>query len=170
MVCEAGSASVFGQAETGKRLTLKPGQVIVWVDEIAAKAVGINMVEVKAADMADALATKGNINLYGIYFDTDKTAIKPQSDKTLGEVASLLKIDRSLKLEIGGHTDNTGDKNHNVKLSQDRAAAVVAALVKTYGIDAARLHAQGYGGNKPVASNASEDGRAKNRRVELRKL
>jgi len=149
---------------------MKPAQVIVWVDEIAAKAVAINMLEVKAADIADALATKGNINLYGIYFDTDQTAIKPASDKTLGEVATLLKIDRSLKLEIGGHTDSSGDKNHNLKLSQDRAASVVAALTKTYGADATRLHAQGYGGGKPIASNATEDGRAKNRRVELRKL
>jgi OOP family OmpA-OmpF porin len=170
MVCESGTSSVWGQVETGKRLMLKPAQVVVWVDEIASKAVAINMVEVKAEDMADALATKGNINLYGIYFDVDKTDIKPESDKTLHEVASLLKIDRSLKLEIGGHTDNTGDKNHNLKLSQDRAATVVASLVKNYGVDAARLRAQGYGGSKPVASNATEDGRAKNRRVELRKL
>lgn len=170
MVCESGTNSVWGQAETGKRLTLKPGQVVVWVDEIVAKAATINMVEVKAEDIADALATKGAIDLYGIYFDTDKTEIKPESDKTLDQVASLLKIDRSLKLEIAGHTDTTGDKNHNLKLSQDRAAAVVAVLINKYGIAATRLHAQGYGGSKPVAMNDTENGRAKNRRVELKKL
>lgn len=66
--------------------------------------------------------------------------------------------------------DNTGDKAHNEKLSAGRADTVVQALVKKYGIDAARLNAKGYGDAKPVASNASEDGRAKNRRVELRKV
>jgi OOP family OmpA-OmpF porin len=149
---------------------IKPGEILVGVDVVTAKAVEIRMVEVKAADMADALATKGAVNLYGIYFDTDKAELKPESTKTLDEMASLLKIDRSLRLEIAGHTDSTGDKAHNVKLSQDRATAVVDALVKKYGIDPARLKASGYGDGKPVAGNDTEDGRAKNRRVELKKL
>lgn len=148
---------------------IKPGQVIVAVDVVTAKSIAINMVEVKAADMADALATKGSVDLYGIYFDIDKTEIKPESGKTLDEVATLLKIDRSLKLEISGHTDNTGTAEHNVKLSEGRAQAVVDALVKKYGIDAARLSAKGYGDTKPVAPNTDETGRAKNRRVELSK-
>jgi OmpA-OmpF porin, OOP family len=145
-------------------------QIAVTVDVVTAKAVEIKMVEVKAADMADALATKGFINLYGIYFDTDKTEIKPESTAALDEVASLLKIDRSLKLEISGHTDNVGNKDHNAKLSEARAQAVMKALVTKYGIDAKRLTAKGYGDTKPVANNSAEDGRAKNRRVELRKL
>jgi len=149
---------------------IKPGEVLVVVDVVTAKAVEIRMVEVKAADMADALATKGTVSIYGIYFDVDKTDIKPESAKTLDEMASLLKIDRSLKLEISGHTDSTGDKDHNMKLSQGRAAAVVDVLVKKYGIDPARLQANGYGDTKPVAANDTEDGRAKNRRVELKKL
>ena len=127
------------------------------------------MVEVKAADMADALATKGFVDLYGIYFDTDKSEVKPESKATLDEVATLLKVDRSLKLEVSGHTDNTGDKAHNQKLSEQRAQAVVQALVASYGIDAKRLTARGYGDAKPVAANTSDDGKAKNRRVELRK-
>jgi len=149
---------------------IKPGEVLVVVDVVTAKAVEIRMVEVKAADMADALATKGTVSIYGIYFDVDKTDIKPESAKTLDEMASLLKIDRSLKLEISGHTDSTGDKDHNMKLSQGRAAAVVDVLVKKYGIDPARLQPNGYGDTKPVAANDTEDGRAKNRRVELKKL
>ena len=77
----------------------------------------------------------------------------------------------SLKLEIAGHTDSTGDTEHNLKLSQDRAAgAVVDALVKRYNIAPARLQAQGYGDRKPVAGNETEEGRAKNRRVELKRL
>jgi outer membrane protein OmpA-like peptidoglycan-associated protein len=149
---------------------MEDGEILVGVDIVIAKAVDINMVQVKASDLADALATKGSVDLYGILFDTDKTDIKAESDKTLGEVGNLLKIDRSLKLEISGHTDNTGDKDHNQKLSEGRAQAVVDALVKKYGIDAARLQAKGYGDTKPVAPNDNDADKAKNRRVELRKL
>ena len=128
------------------------------------------MVVVKAADIADALASKGVFDLYGVYFDTDKTDVKPESTATLDEVASLLKIDRSLRLEVSGHTDNTGSDAHNLQLSQGRAQAVVNALVKTYGIDATRLVAKGYGDTKPVAPNDNDADKAKNRRVELRKI
>ncbi len=143
---------------------------LVIVDVVASKAVDINMVTVKASDIADALATKGTFDLYGILFDTDKTAIKPESGKTLDEVGSLLKIDRALRLEISGHTDNTGDKDHNQKLSEGRAQAVVDVLVKKYGINPERLQAKGYGDARPVAANDSDANKAKNRRVELRKL
>jgi OmpA-OmpF porin, OOP family len=151
-------------------VVFKAGDVVVMVDVVTSKALENKMVEVKAADMADALATKGFVDLYGIYFDTDKTDIKPESVKTLDEIANLLKIDRSLKIQISGHTDKTGTADHNMKLSEGRAKAVVDALVKNYGIAAARLQAKGYGDTKPVAPNDTEDGRAKNRRVELRKL
>ncbi len=145
-------------------------QIMAVVDVVTAKAVDIRMVEVKAADMADALATKGSIALYGIYFDTDKSEVKAESKATLDEVATLLKIDRSLRIEISGHTDSTGDKAHNAKLSEARAQAVLQALVANYGIDPKRLTAKGYGDSKPVAPNTSEENRAKNRRVELRKI
>ena len=154
----------------GRKVDTQPGQVAVLIDAVAAKAVENKMVEVKASDMAEALASKGTVDLYGIYFDTDKTDLKPESSKTLDEVASLLKIDRSLKLEIAGHTDNTGSKEHNMQLSEGRAKAVVDALVKKYNIDAVRLQAKGYGDTRPIASNDSDDGKAKNRRVELKKL
>jgi OmpA-OmpF porin, OOP family len=153
-----------------KPVPLKAGEIVVALDVISAKALEQKMVEVKAADMAEALATKGSIDLYGIYFDVDKTDVKPDSSKTLEEVANLLKIDRSLKLEISGHTDNTGSAEHNMTLSEGRARAVVDALVQKYGIDAARLSAKGYGDTKPVADNGTEAGKAKNRRVELRKV
>ena len=152
------------------KVHFEPDQPFVVVDVSVAKAVVNQMVTVKAADMADALATKGMIDLYGIYFDTDRTDIKPESAATLSEVASLLKIDRSLKLEVSGHTDNAGPSAHNLTLSQGRAQAVVAALVGKYGIDPARLTAKGYGDTKPVAPNTTPDNMAKNRRVELRKL
>ena len=145
-------------------------QPFVVVDAVTATQVVNQMVVVKAADMADQLASKGVVDLYGIYFDTDKTDLKPDSTPTLDEVANLLKIDRSLKLEISGHTDNTGDKAHNQKLSEGRASAVVKLLVTKYGIAASRLVAKGYGDTKPVAPNTTDDGRAKNRRVELKRI
>jgi OmpA-OmpF porin, OOP family len=153
-----------------KTIEIKPGQAVVSLDIVAAKAIEDKMVVVKAADIADALSAKGSIALYGIYFDIDKSDVKPDSDKTLDEIASLLKIDRSLKLEIAGHTDNTGSAEHNMTLSQARAQAVVDTLVKKYGIDSARLQAKGYGDTKPIAANTDETGRSKNRRVELKKL
>jgi outer membrane protein OmpA-like peptidoglycan-associated protein len=147
-----------------------PDNVVVVADVVVSKAVANKMVLLKAADMAEALKTKGSVDIYGIYFDTDKSAIKPESTPTLEEVASLLKIDGGLKLEVSGHTDNTGEKVHNLKLSEDRAQAVVKALTTSYGIDGKRLVAKGYGDTKPVAPNTSDDNKAKNRRVELRKI
>ena len=96
--------------------------------------------------------------------------LKPESKSTLEEVAKLLKADASLRLEVAGHTDNTGAAAHNMQLSAGRAAAVVNALVTTYGIDRARLQAKGYGDSKPVMPNDTDQNRAQNRRVELRKL
>jgi outer membrane protein OmpA-like peptidoglycan-associated protein len=168
----AGQSGALDWAEPNVKspFPVKNGQVVVAVDLVTAKAAEDKMVFVKASDMADALSSKGSIDLYGIYFDIDKTDIKPESGKTLDEVASLLKIDRSLRLEISGHTDNTGNTQHNMTLSKGRAEAVVDALVKKYSVDAARLEAKGYGDTKPVAGNDTDENRAKNRRVELRKL
>ncbi len=146
------------------------GQVVVALDVVTSKAVVNKMVLVKAEDMAQSLAATGSIDLYGIYFDVDKSDIKPESNATLDEIAKLLKIDASLRLEVAGHTDNTGKPDHNLKLSQDRAAAVVNVLTTKYGIDPKRLVAKGYGDTKPVAPNNTDDGRSKNRRVQLRRL
>lgn len=154
---------------TTKPASIGDGQVLVGLDVIVSKPVANQMVTVKAADMADALASKGFVDLYGVYFDTDQTTVKPESDATLNEVATLLKIDRSLKLEVSGHTNNSGSAAHNLTLSQGRAQAVVQALLSKYGIDASRLTAKGYGDTRLVASNSTEEGKAKNRRVELRK-
>jgi outer membrane protein OmpA-like peptidoglycan-associated protein len=123
-----------------------------------------------AAALAAAIKKTGKVDVYGILFDIDKTTIKPESVSTLDEVSKLLKADPALKLEVAGHTDNTGTAQHNVSLSNGRADAVVQALVKTYGIDPKRLEPKGYGDTKPVAPNDTEPHRAKNRRVELRRL
>lgn len=93
--------------------------------------------------------------------------VKPESDATLKEIATLLQQDPSLKLFVVGHTDNVGSLASNMDFSKRRADAVTKVLTTKYGIAVARLSAQGDGPTAPVASNDSEDGRAKNRRVEL---
>jgi len=125
---------------------------------------------VLASDMASALDETGSVSLYGVYFDTNKTFVKAESANTLAEVAALLKSNPSMRLEVAGHTDNTGTASHNKTLSQGRADAVVQAIVGQHGIDVSRLVAKGYGDTKPVAKNDSASGKAKNRRVVLRKL
>jgi len=113
------------------------------------------------------IRTTGHAAVYGIHFDTGKSAIKPESAQAIAEIAKLLKADTGLKVYVVGHTDNQGTVEGNVKLSQDRAEAVLQALVRDSGIAPARLLAHGCGQFAPVASNDTEEGRAKNRRVEL---
>jgi len=122
--------------------------------------------DVTAGAMLKALNDQGFVALY-INFDTDKAVIKPESEPVLAEMAKLLKDNPGLNVFIVGHTDSTGSYEHNLKLSQERAAAVVSALVSPHGIAASRLTAVGVGPVAPVATNDSEDGRAMNRRVEL---
>jgi outer membrane protein OmpA-like peptidoglycan-associated protein len=124
-------------------------------------------VEFTAGELADALKTKGSVALHNILFDTGKATIKPESAAALAPVGELLTSDPSLKLEIQGHTDNAGAAAANLKLSQGRAAAVKAYLVQTFAIGDARLTTAGFGDSKPIADNATEEGRARNRRVEL---
>jgi OmpA-OmpF porin, OOP family len=158
------------EAGVDRPIVIRYGQPVVGLDVISSVQADYQPVEVKAEEMAGALSRTGKIDIYGIYFDVDKANLKPESKGTLDEVAKLLKADPSLKLEVAGHTDNTGSAAHNMQLSSERATAVVSALVATYGIDRARLQAKGYGDSKPVAPNDTEGNRAKNRRVELRKL
>ena len=113
------------------------------------------------------LTDDGKIALYGIYFDTGKAEVKLESQPQLREMARLLLANKSLKVMIVGHTDNQGSVDTNLALSQRRAEAVVATLVKEHKVDGTRLRARGVANFSPVMSNASEVGRAKNRRVEL---
>ncbi len=122
---------------------------------------------VDAAAMAKGLGDKGHIALYGIYFDTDKAVLKPESRPTLDEIAKLLTSQPKLNVFIVGHTDSQGAFDYNMNLSRQRAEAVAAALVQSYRIDKARLRSAGVGYLAPVGSNATDDGRALNRRVEL---
>ena len=105
--------------------------------------------------------------LHGILFDTGKATIKPESKAAVAPIGELLKNDAALKLEILGHTDNVGAAAANLKLSQDRAAAVKAYVVATFSVPQDRLTTAGFGDTKPVGDNKTEAGRAQNRRVEL---
>ena len=120
-----------------------------------------------AAAMDNDIRTTGHVSVYGIYFDTGKSTIKPESDAAISEIAKLLKNNGSLKIYVVGHTDNVGSFDSNMKLSKDRADAVGKTLVAKHGIAAGRLKAYGVSSLSPVASNYTEDGKAKNRRVEL---
>jgi outer membrane protein OmpA-like peptidoglycan-associated protein len=120
-----------------------------------------------AAALASDLRSSGHVAVYGITFDTNKAELKPESTPSLEQIAKLLKQDPALKLKVVGHTDMVGALDANMKLSQARAEAVVQALVTQHGIAAARLKGFGVGPLAPVASNDSDEGRAKNRRVEI---
>lgn len=122
---------------------------------------------VGVAQMEKKIADSGRISLYGIQFDFDNGAVKPESKPTLDEIAKLLTSDPMLKLSVVGHTDAKGTAAYNVDLSRRRATNVIASLAQDYGIDASRLTARGAGASEPLVSNDSEENRARNRRVEL---
>ena len=126
---------------------------------------GMEQSVTSAADMHTALDKNGRVAL-SILFDTGKATIRRESQDLVAQIVALLKGAPALRLNVEGHTDNTGTASDNQALSEARARAVVAALVAK-GIAAGRLRAVGYGQSKPVADNATDDGRAKNRRVEL---
>ena len=121
--------------------------------------------EITANEMLDALNKDGFIAL-NILFETGKSAIQKESIPIVDQIFEMLKANTDLKISIEGHTDNTGDAAGNKKLSNDRARTVMTALVAK-GIDAARLSFVGWGQEKPVADNRTDDGKAKNRRVEI---
>ena len=118
-----------------------------------------------ASELKKQIDANGKVALQ-VNFATDETDILPDSQLQIAQVVQLLKEEPSLQLDVNGHTDNTGDAAHNQSLSEGRAKAVVAAL-EALGIDAKRLSAHGHGASQPVADNGSEEGKAKNRRVEL---
>ncbi len=123
-------------------------------------------VVLNAGEIRDALNAEGRVSFYGIYFDTDKASLKPESAPTLTAIAGFLKSN-PVNVYIVGHTDNTGDFARNSTLSKDRATAVAEALVTQHGVKRSQVVAQGVGPLAPVASNHNEEGKARNRRVEL---
>lgn len=149
------------------KISAERGQVLVRLDVVQVGQLKDRMVVVSASDMQKAIDTTGRVTLYGILFDFNKWEIKPQSKPALDEIAKYMTANPERRLHVVGHTDAVGGFDFNVKLSQQRANAVVSALVRDYGIGADRLKGNGVGMLAPIATNGTDEGRAKNRRVEL---
>jgi len=139
--------------------------VDVCLDKLTAEPMNLDQM-VTAEGMQKSLNETGRVNLYGIHFDFDKDTITPESQSTIDEISKLMQSNPALRLQVVGHTDTQGGEAHNKDLSNRRAASVIGALVQK-GIAAKRFTARGAGASEPVAPNDTEDGRAKNRRVEL---
>lgn len=138
-----------------------------FIQVVEPKAMPTGQVVVDARALQQDLKAAGKVALYGLYFDTGRAEIKPESKPQLDEMAKLLQSQPALKAYVVGHTDNQGSLESNLQLSQQRAAAVVSALASSYKVDAKRLNARGVANLAPVASNEAEEGRSRNRRVEL---
>lgn len=153
----------------------------IWADvriNLYGKWYNITIIEKKAmkqevtADakfMAEGINSTGHVSIYGIYFDFNRSNLKPESEPALSEIAKLLNENRNLKIFIVGHTDNVGAIEYNMKLSKARAETVVKALKTKYKVNPQQMRAFGVGQLAPVASNDTEEGKAKNRRVEITK-
>lgn len=126
-----------------------------------------DLIRVDADSMRREIERAGFVAIYGIYFKTDEAEMTDASKPTLDEIAKLLKDNPELNLFVVGHTDNVGGYDYNLNLSGRRAESVVAALVRDYDIPEERLIPVGVGPVSPVASNTTEEGRARNRRVEF---
>lgn len=136
-----------------------------WLTVVERKALPMTATVLPAAEMKKALDATGHVALY-LNFDTDQATLKPDAQATIAQIISLLSQNPDLKLAVEGHTDNAGTPTHNQSLSEARARTVVATLT-AQGVAADRLQATGFGQTKPIADNATEVGKAKNRRVEL---
>lgn len=146
------------------------GDVIARIDVLETKALTSRLVLVKAEEITQLMDSKGSVSLYGILFDVNKTDIKTESHAALEEVSKYLQSNPSAKIIVAGHTDNAGNFEFNRDLSQRRAKSVVDYLVSKKGISQERLVPFGASFAAPVVSNATEEGKAKNRRVELVKF
>lgn len=178
-VKKAGGEVVFEEGCCNVYLKVKSNKQVIWVRVKSYTDAGsyqvwiIEEAEMEqdiVADpktMGDDIERTGRVAVYGIYFDTDSYTIKPESKPTLTAISELLKTNSRLNLYVVGHTDFTGNLDHNMELSQNRAQAVVDALVKDYGISAKRLIARGVGPLSPVSTNKTDEGKQLNRRVEL---
>ena len=168
----------FEQRHLTAKLTRDDGDIFVvlhvnkgkdraYVTVIEAKPMKRGLVKVDANALINDIERTGHASIYGIYFDSGKAFVKPESKQALGEIAKLLKKKNGLNLYVVGHTDSDGKLDYNKDLSRRRAKAVVDVLVKDYGVKSSRLHADGVGPLSPVSSNSSDVGKSKNRRVEL---
>ena len=145
------------------RIALEGGEA----DGMAVYVTSIRVAESETDVLYDALAAKGRWATQGILFETGKAELRPESRPVLKEIAGTMKKYGDLKILIEGHTDNVGSAASNLTLSDQRAAAVKAALVSGFAVDGNRITTKGFGDTKPSVPNATAAGRAQNRRVEI---
>jgi OmpA-OmpF porin, OOP family len=163
---QRGGAEWHVLVATSQTVNTSMDMATTFIQIVEPKPMQTGQVTVDAKAIGQGLQSEGKIALYGLLFDTGKSALKPESQGQLTEMVALMKSQPALKVYIVGHTDNVGALDANRALSLARAQAVVAALQQA-GIAADRLSAQAAASIAPVASNSSDAGRAKNRRVEL---
>jgi OOP family OmpA-OmpF porin len=156
----------FEASWTAAGLKVPEKSTLMRVDICEVKPMEQKMVLVKAAEMANQISLNGKVALYGIQFDTDKATIRSDSEPTLAEITKLLQEKPDMHVLVAGHTDTEGSFEYNRSLSQRRADSVASNLAGK-GISKERLFPVGISFASPVATNATEEGRAKNRRVEL---
>jgi len=137
------------------------------VDIIEESIMMDDLIQMNADEMLQAIQNDGKVALYGLFFDFDKATLQETSNETLEQIALLLKNNPKLNVYVVGHTDMNGTLDYNLNLSKHRAESVVKTLVEKNGISSEQLSAQGIGPLAPVSTNASDDGRQLNRRVEL---
>lgn len=153
-----------GNVWIGVFVAAGPWTKIIVVEE---KPMETGMVKVTADILKENITKDGHMAVYGIYFDTGKSDIKPESDETIKEIATLLQKNPSLQIYVVGHTDNVGKLKDNMELSQKRAESVVNELITKYKIPSANLEAGGVGPLAPVATNDTKEGKELNRRVDI---
>ncbi len=153
------------ELERGDRITF-----VMWAREDHPIYIGNIRIAEGGKDLYDDLAEKGRVSTQGILFGVNSANIRPESTPTLEEIAEMLQEHPDLRIAIEGHTDSTGDEDRNLELSQRRAFAVRTLLIESFGIEAGRLKAAGFGESRPVDENDTPEGRQNNRRVELVKL
>lgn len=177
-IVKAGGEVLYNSQSTGISGTIKKSGdtywILVYTDgsgyyslETVKEAPMRQDVVMTAREIGDAIQAEGKVSFYGIYFDTDKALVKPESAPTLSSIADYLKQNPATKVYVVGHTDNTGSYAKNLTLSRDRANAVMNELVAKYGVNKNQLIAEGVSSLSPIAPNTTEDGKAKNRRVEI---
>jgi outer membrane protein OmpA-like peptidoglycan-associated protein len=175
---QKGGGEILFKSEGSLYAKLKKADAVYWIEVYSDGSGDYKVSSVKeekmkqdvvmtAAEIKNGIRDEGKAVFYGIYFDTDKSTLKPESAPTLTEIAKFLKENAAINVYIVGHTDNTGSFDHNLQLSKSRAEAVISELAGKYGVSKNQLAAQGVASLAPVASNDKEEGKAKNRRVEI---
>jgi outer membrane protein OmpA-like peptidoglycan-associated protein len=148
------------------RYTKNGRNIWAYLHNTGAREYSIKVADIGADDLGAKLAKTCHVAVYGVLYDYNKSTLKPESDGTLGQILGVMQKNAALKIEIQGHTDNVGGDAYNQTLSEARAKSVVNWLTRN-GVPEARLTFKGYGKTQPVATNDTDEGRTKNRRVEV---